>query len=246
VTDPAQPNAQTSGPAASDSEPSVTVSLIAFDGSNLPDSLVQGLRNEVIEVAVLSSAALSGPLVDARVVLAWMPPGVEDRVLDRIVAWIESGSKRVGLIGCIAGPSDKDAERVLAAGFDDAIVEPDSVRELAARVRALTRRLDMAAAQPRAGLRFGSLTIDPSRFQLTHDGKRILLTRTELAVMTALAAAQGSAISRAEILDAAWGDQNFEVGERSVDNVILRLRRKLGTPDLIVTVRGVGFRLAET
>jgi DNA-binding response OmpR family regulator len=46
-------------------------------------------------------------------------------------------------------------------------------------------------------------------------------------------------------LNEAWGEQELDIGERAVDNVILRLRRKLGDPDLVITVRGVGFRLAE-
>jgi DNA-binding response OmpR family regulator len=51
-------------------------------------------------------------------------------------------------------------------------------------------------------------------------------------------------MSRSELLDHAWGSANFDISERAVDNVVLRLRRKLGKPDLIQTVRGVGFRIA--
>ena len=104
----------------------------------------------------------------------------------------------------------------------------------------------MSSSKPRTGLRFGEISIDASRFELVYKSKRVLLTRTELAVMCALVEAQGRTIRRAEILDAAWGDQEFEVGERAVDSVVLRLRRKIGDPGAIVTVRGVGFRLADT
>jgi DNA-binding response OmpR family regulator len=62
--------------------------------------------------------------------------------------------------------------------------------------------------------------------------------------MRALVRARGRTLSRADLLDAAWGDADLDVSERAVDNVILRLRRKLSRPDVIQTVRGVGFRLA--
>jgi DNA-binding response OmpR family regulator len=61
--------------------------------------------------------------------------------------------------------------------------------------------------------------------------------------MTVLVEACGQSRSRADILTRAWGADALEVGERAVDNVVMRLRRKLPEPDLIVTVRGVGFRL---
>jgi DNA-binding response OmpR family regulator len=63
--------------------------------------------------------------------------------------------------------------------------------------------------------------------------------------MTALVDAGGQIRTRADILLRAWGDEGLEVGERAVDNIIMRLRRKLPDPEIIVTVRGVGFRLAD-
>jgi DNA-binding response OmpR family regulator len=73
-----------------------------------------------------------------------------------------------------------------------------------------------------------------------------VLTSVELAVLRELMKARGRPLSRAALLDLAWGEGELEVSERAVDNVILRLRRKLPRPDLIETVRGVGFRLAPT
>ena len=57
--------------------------------------------------------------------------------------------------------------------------------------------------------------------------------------------ARGRPLSRVELLDQAWGAEDLEVSERAVDNVILRLRRKLPRPDALETVRGVGFRLSS-
>jgi Response regulators consisting of a CheY-like receiver domain and a winged-helix DNA-binding domain len=74
------------------------------------------------------------------------------------------------------------------------------------------------------------------------DGRTISLTSIELAVMRELIKAAGRPLSRAQLLDVAWGD--LEISERAVDNVILRLRRKLPRPELLETVRSIGFRLA--
>jgi two-component system OmpR family response regulator len=57
--------------------------------------------------------------------------------------------------------------------------------------------------------------------------------------------ASGRTMSRAELLDQVWGEDELEVGVRAVDNLVCRLRRKLGDPGLLVTVRGIGFRLAD-
>ena len=88
------------------------------------------------------------------------------------------------------------------------------------------------------------LTLDLYRRSLWVQGKTIALTSIELAVLRELMLARGRPLSRTDLLDAAWGDGDLEVSERAVDNVILRLRRKLPRPELIETVRSVGFRLA--
>ena len=77
-------------------------------------------------------------------------------------------------------------------------------------------------------------------------GATVVLTSVELAVLRELMKARGRPLARAELLDLAWGEGELEVSERAVDNVILRLRRKLPRPELLETVRGVGFRLAPT
>lgn len=76
------------------------------------------------------------------------------------------------------------------------------------------------------------------------DGAPHVLSRMEFAVLRALVAAGGAALSRPALLDAAWGIRKAGVGERAVDNVVVNLRRVIGA-DRVITVRGVGFRLAR-
>jgi len=93
-------------------------------------------------------------------------------------------------------------------------------------------------------VRFGAFTLDLHNHALWTEGTTISLTSIELAVMRELLKARGRPLSRSQLLDAAWGEGDLEISERAVDNVILRLRRKLPHPDAIETVRSVGFRIA--
>jgi DNA-binding response OmpR family regulator len=163
---------------------------------------------------------------------------------ERVVGWAGSESSRVGLIGVIEDGGGHEREALLAAGFDDVVAGRLSTRELSARVRAVTRRLQRSS-DAHGRLRHASFTLDLDGHALWAHGVSIALTPIELAVMRELIKARGRPLSRTELLDSAWGSGELEVSERAVDNVILRLRRKLPDPDAIETVRGVGFRIAS-
>jgi DNA-binding response OmpR family regulator len=172
-------------------------------------------------------------------------PGEPRGLLEDVVAWAAGSATRPGLIGVIERGDHRDCEAVLAAGFDDVTVTPVSPRELAARVRAVHRRVHWKGVA-NGRLRFGELTLDLYGRALWFRGKTIALTSIELAVLRELIKARGRPLSRIDLLDRAWGEEDLEVSERAVDNVILRLRRKLPEPDVIETVRSVGFRLASS
>jgi DNA-binding response OmpR family regulator len=162
---------------------------------------------------------------------------------DEIATWAQQGARRAGLIGVIEDGSSREREALLAAGFDDVVTGRLSTRELAVRVRAIHRRMHWGNAS-HGRVRFGAFTLDLENHALWVDGVTIALTPIELAVMAELIKARGRPLSRAELLDVAWGGGDLEISERAVDNVVLRLRRKLPKPDALETVRGVGFRLA--
>jgi DNA-binding response OmpR family regulator len=159
------------------------------------------------------------------------------------VAWAADGAVRAGLIAVVVHASAEVTEAVLAEGFDDVVRAPVSTRELVARVRAVHRRVFWKGSA-NGRLRFAELTLDLYGRELWVAGTTVVLTSVELAVLRELMKARGRPLARAELLDLAWGEGELEVSERAVDNVILRLRRKLPRPELLETVRGVGFRLA--
>jgi DNA-binding response OmpR family regulator len=180
------------------------------------------------------------------VILDWMLPKLDG--LD-VLRHIRQSSAVPVLMLTARG---EEADRVigLEVGADDYLTKPFSMRELIARVRALLRRIErvqqiLAADRDGAGLPivYGPLRLDPAAYQAALDGNPLDLTRTEFELLRLLLRNPGRAFSRSYLLDTVWGEE-YVAGDRSVDNAILRLRRKLGDlGEAIETVWGVGYRL---
>jgi DNA-binding response OmpR family regulator len=139
---------------------------------------------------------------------------------------------------------DDELDKVvgLELGADDYITKPFSIREFRSRVRALLRRAALAPGDgSRDVIAVDSLAIDLSKRLVELDGRRIDLTYVEFELLRALVAKPGRVFSRQALLQGLWGDYAYRE-PRTIDVHIRHLREKLGDPELIQTVRGVGYR----
>jgi two-component system catabolic regulation response regulator CreB len=125
----------------------------------------------------------------------------------------------------------------LELGGDDYIAKPFSTRELMARIKAIMRRASSAPAK-----NDGGLALDRDMHQATLDGRELSLSRLEFDLLALLFDQPGRVYTREQILDQAWPDGGC-VTDRTVDAHVKALRKKLGDPDMIETIRGVGYRL---
>ena len=139
---------------------------------------------------------------------------------------------------------EEDKLAGLAAGADDYITKPFSVRELVARVQAVLRRPRTTVVPPQPARVFGELTVDLTAHEARVGGSPVGLTRTEFDLLAALTARPHQALSRRQLIDTVW-DPAWVGDERLVDVHIGHLRRKLSDDQgaYIDTVRGVGYRM---
>ena len=214
--------------------------LVVDDEATVRQALERALRLEGFAVA---TAADGG---EALAAVAQKPPAVI--VLDVTMPRLDGVSvvKRLRSDGidtpvCMLSARDDVEDRVagLQAGADDYLVKPFAIAELTARIEALLRRRGAEGAGPHMA---GEIVVDPRRHVATRDGRALELTRREFDLLEAFARHRGQVLGRDQLLDIVWG-YAAEVETNVVDVFVGYLRRKLGEPRVIETVRGVGWVL---
>jgi DNA-binding response OmpR family regulator len=214
--------------------------LVVEDERLLADAVAEWLRREAFAVDVVydGDAALERLGVNEYdvVVLDRDLPVVHGDDVCR--ALVDSGAdSRVLMLTAAASVRERVAG--LAIGADDYLPKPFAFVELSARVHALLRRARPAAPPvlERAGIR-----LDPGRREVLRDGRHLALARKEFAVLAELMRADGTVVSAEELLERAW-DENIDPFTNVVRVTVMKLRRKLGEPQVIETVPGVGYRI---
>ena len=211
--------------------------LVVEDEDAIAEPLVEGLRREgfaVTRVATGRDALAAG---DTDVVLLDLRlPDVDGLDVCRTLR----ARSEVPIIVVTARGEEADRVVGLELGADDYVVKPFGIRELIARIRAVTRRTHSRHTE--GPIEIGSLEIDERSRRTRIDGNVVRLTPKEFDLLLALARDPGAVVSRRRLLEDVW-DTSWYGSAKTIDVHVASLRRKLGDPGLVETVRGVGFRL---
>ena len=223
--------------------------LVVDDEPALRDTVGYALRQEGFEVDVREDgdSALEAALTDGfdLVILDLMLPGLSGTEVCRRLR----AESAVPIVMLTARDAEVDRVVGLEIGADDYVTKPFSMAELIGRVRAILRRRE----HDRSGgggvvRRGGGLELDSSRHTVTRDGEAVSLTPSEFRLLDLLASDPERVFSRREIMQHLW-ESSYVGDQRACDIHISNLRRKLeddpANPTRIVTVRGVGYKLAE-
>ena len=177
------------------------------------------------------------------VLLDIMLPGIDGLEVCRRLKGDRMTSK-VPIIMLTARGDEVDKILGLELGADDYITKPFSVRELAARVKSLLRRVAPQQESEPQTLRSGDIMIDITNYEAFKGGEKLSLTLKEFELLKVLVLSRGKVLTRDFLLDRIWGYEYY--GEtRTVDVHIRHLRQKLGEEPYIETVRGVGYRFVD-
>jgi DNA-binding response OmpR family regulator len=214
--------------------------LVAEDEPRIAAAVARGLRREgmAVDVAPDGAAALYKARINPYDVI------VLDRDLpevhgDDVCRTLTAEQPRTKVLMLTAARTTDELVAGLSLGADDYLTTPCRFAELVARLRALGRRT--GEARPPV-LEAGDVALDPAKRTATRAGLDLDLTLKEFAVLQALLEAQGAVVTPEELLERAW-DEQLDPLSNTVRMTVMTLRRKLGDPPIIQTVRGSGYRV---
>jgi len=223
----------------------MTSIMVVEDDQDLAEMLGIVLNGAGYEVDLVSRGDEAMDVFRAQkpdlVLMDVMLPGIDGVEIVRQIR----GESMVPIVMLTARGETPDKVAGLEAGADDYMVKPFEESELLARLKVRLRRAPSAPAEP---LKLGSIVIDQVAHTINRDGKVIPLTRLEFDLLVALAKDPGRVFTREALLSEVWGYQHA-ADTRLVNVHIQRLRAKVEydpeNPDLIVTVRGIGYKAGQ-
>jgi DNA-binding response OmpR family regulator len=212
--------------------------LVVEDEDSIAEPLVEGLRDEGFDVTRVATGhdALGADPVDL-VLLDVRLPDIDGFAVCRELR----ARSDVPIIMVTAKGEEIDRVVGLELGADDYLVKPYGLRELIARIRAVSRR-SSGHQEARRTIVAGDLEVDVPAHRATISGRELQLTAKEFDLLALLASEAGLVVDRQRILREVW-DTTWYGSSKTVDVHVAALRKKLGDPTLIETVRGIGLRL---
>jgi two-component system phosphate regulon response regulator PhoB len=220
--------------------------LIIEDERDLTDTLTYNLQREGYETVVAHDGQeglrKAQTLLPDLILLDIMLPGLSGTDICRELRAGER-TRDIPIIILSARAEETDQVVGFSLGADDYVTKPFMVKVLLQRIKALLRRFE-GGGDPLEVIEHLSVRIDRVRHRAYAEGRELDLTPTEFRLLECMLRQPGRAFTRHQLMDAAIGEGAI-VLERTIDVHIKTLRRKLGTSDLIETVRGVGYRFRE-
>ena len=227
--------------------------LLVEDDPALARGLADNLRFEGYAVEIATTGEVALQLWKNRsfdlVLLDLMLPGISGfDVLRQCADPGISADARPKVVVVSARDEETDIVRALDLGAHDYVKKPFGLGELLARVRAHLRAAPARNENSHTDLDLGGAVLSLARFRIVREGVTHLLSHTEVRMLECLLSEPGKPRSRRELLDHAWGESSAS-GPRTVDNFVLKLRKKLepdpANPRFLRTVHGVGYVLRE-
>jgi two-component system, OmpR family, response regulator RegX3 len=222
--------------------------LVVEDSTSIADALEYGLSTEGFKVVTASDGERSLALFSRErpdlVLLDLMLPDLPGTEVCKCIR----ASSSVPIIMLTAKDTEIDKVVGLELGADDYITKPFSMRELVARIRAVLRRGHERETTDTAAVEANGIRIDPERHEVEVRGKRIELPPKEFALLRLLVRNAGRVLTRDVLIERVWGS-DYVGDTKTLDVHIKRLRSRIEPdpkePALIITIRGVGYKLAD-
>jgi DNA-binding response OmpR family regulator len=213
--------------------------LLVEDEDAIAEPLAEGLRREGFGVERVATGREALEAAEPDFVL--LDVGLPDMDGFSVCRELRSRSS-VPIIMVTAKGEEVDRVVGLEVGADDYVVKPFGIRELVARIRAVSRRTSERSPGARTAVTLGPLELDERSRRVAVEGREIDLTPKEFDLLALLASDPGAVLSRARILEEVW-ETTWYGSAKTIDVHVAALRKKLGHPSWIETVRGVGLRL---